>query len=106
MYQITKQETHDIKGNHLAKVKNCFLKQIANGEKVKFIFVVPLERFREFTTQRIIDSAKKAGSKEMQVTWIEQYVLEVDVTPLTSSFDEVAKGFVGLFDRGLWGRCD
>ena len=55
---------------------------------MKFIFIVPPHRFKDYSIQRIVDSKAKGPVKDMKVPWIEQYVLEVDVLPLTRSFDE------------------
>ena len=91
IYQVTKGERDVIKGNHLESLKPLFSKQISRNKPVKFIFIVPPDRYRNFTIQRIVDSSKKQGGKKspplMQVPWIKQYVMEVDATPLVTSFD-------------------
>ena len=91
VYCITKGERHDIENNRLEELRSCFAKPIEKNERVKFIFVVHKERFRDFTIQRIIDSkteVQMSDSLLMDVPWIEQYVMEVDVTPMVTSFEK------------------
>jgi hypothetical protein len=81
MYQITSNDSHVIKGDHLSRIKEHF--KLLPGEKVKLIFVVPPHRFREFTIQKIVDAKKQ----EMRVDWIDQFVMEMDATPLINRFE-------------------
>ena len=86
--QVTSNCSHGIKGNDLTQLHPIFSPHLKTGQKVKFIFIVPPHRFSDYPVQRIIDSRAKGTTKEMEVDWIEQYVVEVDVSPLTHSFDE------------------
>src|SRR5208282_5094170 len=91
VYRITNGERHDIEINYLEQLRFCFSKQIEKNQHVKFIFIAPKERFRDFNIQRIIDSKKAVQRSDiplMEVPWIEEYVMEVDVTPMVTSFEK------------------
>jgi hypothetical protein len=88
MYQIMSNDSHVIKRDHLGRVKEHF--KLSPGEKVKLIFVVPPHRFRKFTIQKIVDAKKQ----EMRVDWIDQFVLEMDATPLINRFEASVDSYV------------
>jgi hypothetical protein len=120
MYQITAAETHDVKAAHLRPLRKFFQPHIDAGYKVKFIFVVPPNRFEMYKAQKFVGSGSaepkdetekdkidvkditKSNTKRGTTTksvpksedldgefdsWIEQWVMEVNVDPLTT-FDQ------------------
>ena len=85
----------DIEADHLEELRCYFANLIAKNEPV--IFIVPKESFMTFTIQLIIDSKERKKKRTkywlfdttlMKVHWIEQYVMEVDVTPMVTAFEE------------------
>ena len=67
MYQVTSAENHRIKGIHLRPLKRFFKDYLATGEKVKLIFVVPPNRFENFTEQNYIFPTNKNTKKEKEM---------------------------------------
>lgn len=100
MYQCTSAETHRIKLKYLTPLKPHFRKWLdANpGDKVKFIFVLPPDRFTTFSLQSYIEPSSKQeiasvkdastssegvrSQNEADSSWIVQWGLEMDVSPL------------------------
>jgi hypothetical protein len=84
MYQCTAAQTHRIKTESLEALKPHFDKwRKANpNAKVKLIFVLPPNRFSSFTIQSYTESASKEKAEPFDRSWIEQWALEMDVSPL------------------------
>ena len=114
MYQITSGDNHPVKALHLRPLKKHFQPYLDTGGRVKLIFVVPPNRFEKFPHQRYIFPGKKGkgvkGNEEHEKEseeenveadadatnadlieemngWVDQYVMEVNVDPLTRTFD-------------------
>ena len=91
IFQVTSSEKHDVKGNHLAAFHSLFNRYLQTHTHVKFVFIVPPHRFREFSIQRIVNTAKRTDRTRppptMTVPWIEQYVMEMDATPMMTKFE-------------------
>jgi hypothetical protein len=67
-----------------------FKDYLSKNQHVKFIFVVPPHRFKEFSIQEIFNTANrsdKAKPLKMTVPWIEQYMMEMDATPMMTKFE-------------------
>lgn len=114
LFQVTSAGRHPIKTDNLSSLCPYFSDYLSRNDKVKFIFVVPPHLFETFTVQPFHDpesrrqekrEERKSGSrvtssskgKEHKIhdkedtstlfnsTWLEQYVLELDVNPLTEA---------------------
>lgn len=123
MYQVTSAESRSIKGMHLRPLKRFFKAYLESGKKVKLIFVVPPNRFENYTEQNYIfpapkkdkkgkdepvdeydaapwdeeepiggasegDSTDKAALLQEVTSWVDQYVMEVNVDPLIRTVDK------------------
>ena len=150
MYQVTSAESHHIKGIHLRPLKKFFADHLATGERVKLIFVVPLNRFEAYTEQQYIFPTRKANktgkgkendddSKSSKpkakddydqalwdedeaednesdettakasllhevTSWVEQWVMEVNVGPLLKTVDKRVESSVKKSFIKQWGR--
>ena len=95
IFQVTSAASHKIKGNHLAHFYSLFEPYLKRKQPVKFIFIVPPHRFNDFAIQQIVNSADKSDktkpSPSMTVPWIEQYVMEMDATPMMTKFDSAVQ---------------
>ena len=90
IFQVTSSEKNKIKGNYLASYHKLFRDYLTKNQHVKFIFVVPPHRFKEFAIQEIINTSNRSYNDKppkMTVPWIEQYVMELDATPMMTKFE-------------------
>ena len=64
IFQVTSAENHPVKINHLLKLKSKFDAYLHSGKKVKFIFVVPRNRFDDYVQQEYKDTSQKEQEAE------------------------------------------
>jgi hypothetical protein len=126
IYQVTSGENHSGKALHLRPLKKHFKRYLESNEKVKLIFVVPPNRFGKFSKEKYIFPEIKEksvkGNKEAEGKcevktdkshaelieelneWVEQYVMEVNVDPLVTTFDRRIESQNKKSFRDAWGK--
>jgi hypothetical protein len=88
IYQVTSAESHGIHSIHLQTFKKAFNTWLKSNSTVKFIFIVPPNRFDGYTKQRYLALSKEDGDSQDQsydFSRVQQYVLEMDASPLKDS---------------------
>jgi hypothetical protein len=114
MFQVTSAHSHPVKAVHLKSLKSKFGEFLTTGKKVKLIFVVPPSRFEDFGLQEYLQPEPLRDTKTRElipvekiiIDWVDQYVLEMDVSPLRETFneraeEELTKNIVEKIKKGL-----